>query len=441
MSSFQFSENAEISALNDESKGEPSLSVITVLGGRLNIKVEGVLYDIPFCVKESESLDLMPFLDKAATDQLGLTKEAEPFSDSDDEDYSTIQITEKFKSQAQKAKEYAQKEQEYLEEQLRPIYPEGFTPGDNFVAYEDLPSQEQQELDDYTDLVNEERYGFEKEFSHEQVKLSAKSRMFLPAYTDMMSLGDIDRNLPKGFDFDDALEKGYPKYLIKRVIQVREHESQFKFEKYHKRSVEEGKDEAYVKKDHSNAVVFSNKFEKGEVAAVWRIPFKSSVVPTLKPLVFERTSFIAWVQGCAKVLSKNIKPYQVVTGNDACRTLYYYRGSATKSIEVELLARAFIYVHSYRDTFVQPESKNLMSDFFPPSLRSDSLKFGTFEVHSLDDWMTFEGLFKKNKHVPLHRCGVAYFRGEIIDLSTLRSALARAFPIVEVEKQARRNYC
>lgn len=98
---------------------------------------------------------------------------------------------------------------------------------------------------------------------------------------------------------------------------------------------------------------FRGSYDNGEVATRWRVgPVRAGTTRVRKPTAgrFSVSAFRRWVYGeaaeCLRMLGRSLKPYEYVSGNLACQTLFY---TPPQGKGVELLDKAAVFVTSYKD--------------------------------------------------------------------------------------------
>lgn len=312
------------------------------------------------------------------------------------------------------------------------VEPSGVEP-ESFKVVDEMKDEEVIQymgLDDTKIEADVSDLGFKLEGESPSKPILRKSAaVFVPPYRPGMSLTQINDMIPSDFDLQDLIKLGYPLFLLQRIKTTRERNSILvKFPKRPQSVISDR-----ISKSAGVSGVFSNRFSVGEVAEVWRIP----ILPApqiLKPLRYNNQTFKAWVNGQAYALSKTFsKLDQVVTGNSSCRALYFSRNAMSSAVEATLLSQAQVYVYSYKSNLNQKFSQTYYSDSIelPPAPRV--LRFLEHTVYTVEEMMKFEWIFNKKKDKPIFRACIQYLEGALIDEIHLRTSLLEKYPIIELQ--------
>jgi len=162
----------------------------------------------------------------------------------------------------------------------------------------------------------------------------------------------------------------------------------------------------------------------------WRLNADPKTPRVCKPLEYDRKSFKAWVLGEVAVLQRNFThKTQYVTGNEACKALFFSTSLKASKRETErmlVLATVFVADYTVRNSVI-PRVLTLESGGrIDKVIRLRSLRIDTTVFVDTAGWMQTEQVLVRHK--PLFRAGLAYLGGDpIIDKERLQAQLDKVF--------------
>lgn len=257
-----------------------------------------------------------------------------------------------------------------------------------------------------------------------QAKLRVEAPVYVPRYNPSTTFEMMVSLYSDGVTQQQLLEAGYPVYLVKKLsITVSRGNAAIRYAKREHQDVYETSGSRSVSNAKSH---FS--YQQGEMSKFWRINFSIDARLILKPQVYERASFHAWVHGVARKLYFDIKPenrkHCIITGNDACKVLYFSHGDLLPRVARDCLIGATVFVHDF--SFKEKAPANVrFSDYVDLGALPKSLRVGERTIKSLVELVEIQHMFKR--HMPLFRCANLYFQGDVIDVNTLQNNLDKVF--------------
>lgn len=310
-------------------------------------------------------------------------------------------------------------------QQFRVIEDDGIEEEDDDVYFRQPLS------DDESSTGEEEDVDILEEVPRVGRTLSCLAKNFIPRYNISMDMATILRCVGDETDPTVLAAAGYPAYIVRRIRASVDHSTSVLRYPRRKRDpvgsmagfYDEEKDRQVTGTSHSS-------YELGEVSKFWRIPTSRSAVNVPKPLYYSHSAFRQWVYGQTAVLLKEItRKTQMITGNDACRSLWFASGAMTQGTANQLLSKACVYIHDFRAADREPNPLVMSSfvDFSSLPTPRKSLQIGGTTVSSLEELMRFEANFVRHK--PIWRRAVSYFTGDsVVDVDQLQGSLFRHFP-------------